>query len=237
MIGTAAIIFPFLVLLFRQWFLRLPAAGIEKHKNDEEITRKYFEKVKSSAQRMSELIQSILNYSRISKTGLDYNHIDLNKILDDVLTDFELLIKEKNAIIRSDKFPIIEANALQMHQLFSNLISNSLKFSNDAPQINIQSKIVTGDKVLTKELINPKQQYTEITFSDNGIGFSQEYSEQIFQLFQRLHGKEEYSGTGIGLSIVKKIIEQHKGYVTVHSVLEKGTTFIIWLPVNHLKQY
>ncbi|HYJ64175.1 MAG TPA: PAS domain S-box protein, partial [Parafilimonas sp.] len=210
---------------------------IEKHKNNEEITRKYFEKVKSSAQRMSELIQSILNYSRISKTGLDYNHIDLNKILDDVLTDFELLIKEKNAIIKSDKFPIIEANALQMHQLFSNLISNSLKFSKDAPQINIQSKIVTGDKVLTKELINPKQQYTEITFSDNGIGFSQEYSEQIFQLFQRLHGKEEYSGTGIGLSIVKKIIEQHKGFVTVHSVLEKGTTFIIWLPVNHLKKY
>ena len=209
---------------------------IEKHKKEEEITRKYFEKVKSSAQRMSELIQSILNYSRISKTGIDYNHIDLNKILDDVLTDFELLIKEKNAIIKNDKLPVIEANALQMHQLFSNLISNSLKFSKDTPRINIQAKIVTGDKVLTKELLNPKQQYIELIFSDNGIGFNQEYSEQIFQLFQRLHRKEEYSGTGIGLSIVKKIIVQHKGFVTTHSVLEKGTTFIIWLPVNHVKQ-
>jgi signal transduction histidine kinase len=181
---------------------------------------------------MSELIQSILNYSRISKTGTDYELIDLNKILNDVRMDFELLIEEKNAVIKSDMLPVIQANPLQIHQLFSNLISNSLKFSKNAPQINIQSKIVTGNKIPVEEVINPKQQYAQLTFSDNGIGFKQEYSEQIFQLFQRLHRKEEYPGTGIGLSIVKKTVEQHKGFIVTHSVLEKGATFIIWLPVH-----
>ncbi len=207
----------------------------EKHKNEDE-KGKYFEKIKSSAHRMSELIQSILNYSRISQTGVDYKPTDLNKILDDVRTDFELLIQEKNAIVESCELPVIEANALQMHQLFSNLISNSLKFSTEPPRININSQIVTGNKVLTKEALNTKKQYAELTFSDNGIGFRQEYSEQIFQLFQRLHLKEEYSGTGIGLSIVKKIVEQHKGFLVTHSVLGKGTTFTIWLPVNRLMQ-
>ena len=132
--------------------------------------------------------------------------------------------------------PVIQANPLQIHQLFSNLISNSLKFSKNAPQINIQSKIVTGNIIPVEEVINPEQQYAQLTFSDNGIGFRQEYSEQIFQLFQRLHRKEEYAGTGIGLSIVKKIIEQHKGFVVTHSVLDTGTTFVIWLPVHQAKQ-
>ncbi len=203
---------------------------IERHLHEQALTEKYFEKIKSSAQRMSSLIHSILNYSRISKPAADYQPADLNKVLNDVRNDFELLISEKNAVIESDNLPVIKANPLQMHQLFSNLISNALKFSKESPQIHIGSAIVTGKDVPAKEKINSKQRYVELSFSDNGIGFPQEYSEQIFQLFQRLHGREEYAGTGIGLSIVKKIVEQHHGFVAAHSVMGKGTTFKIWLP-------
>lgn len=197
-------------------------ALIEKNEEDGGLTQRYFEKIKSSARRMSELIQAILSYSRLSIKDLECVPTDLNKILNDVETDFELLIKEKNADIQSNKLPVIKANPLQMHQLFSNLIGNSLKFSKENPEIKITSQIVTGDKI----------KLALLTFADNGIGFDSQFKEQIFQLFQRLHGKQEYAGTGIGLSIVKKIVEQHKGFVTADSVNGKGATFKVWLPVG-----
>jgi light-regulated signal transduction histidine kinase (bacteriophytochrome) len=197
-------------------------ALIEKNEEDGGLTQRYFEKIKSSARRMSELIQAILSYSRLSIKDPECVPTDLNKILNDVETDFELLIKEKNADIQSNKLPVIKANPLQMHQLFSNLIGNSLKFSKENPEIKITSQIVTGDKI----------KLALLTFADNGIGFDSQFKEQIFQLFQRLHGKQEYAGTGIGLSIVKKIVEQHKGFVTADSVNGKGATFKVWLPVG-----
>jgi len=195
---------------------------IEKDEYDSNLTHRYFEKIKSSARRMSELIQAILSYSRLSIKDYEYVPTDLNKILRNVETDLELLIKEKNANIQSNKLPVLKANPLQMHQLFSNLISNSLKFSKENPEIKITSQIVTGDKI----------KLVLLTFADNGIGFDSQFKEQIFQLFQRLHGKQEYAGTGIGLSIVKKIVEQHKGFVTADSVAGKGATFKVWLPVG-----
>lgn len=197
-------------------------ALIDKNRDDINVTERYFEKIRSSAQRMSELIQSILTYTRLSKQDEAYSPTDLNKVLNDVENDFELLIKERGAKIKSSKLPVIKANPLQMHQLFSNLISNSLKFSKEDPEIRITSKIVTGDKI----------KLVALTFTDNGIGFDSKFKEQIFQLFQRLHGKEAYAGTGIGLSIVKKIVEQHKGYITADSADGKGATFNIWLPVE-----
>lgn len=203
---------------------------IEKSGLNSENAQKYFEKINSSAQRMSDLIQSVLTYSRLSKTGEDFTETDLNKILADVKTDFELLIKEKNAHIKSNHLPKIKANALQINQLFSNLISNSLKFSVEKPLITINSKLVKGKTV--SALAPPKQSFVYLTFKDNGIGFPEEFKEKIFHLFQRLHGKSEYSGTGIGLSIVKKIIEQHKGFITAESHAGDGATFHIWLPVG-----
>ncbi|MBA4853004.1 ATP-binding protein [Emticicia sp. BO119] len=203
---------------------------IEKGGFESEIGRKYFEKINSSAQRMSDLIQSVLTYSRLSKTGEDFTETDLNKILAEVQTDFELLIKEKNATIRSNRLPVIKANALQINQLFSNLISNSLKFSTEKPRINISSKIEKGKQV--NNLANPEQSFVHLIFEDNGIGFPEEFKEKIFNLFQRLHGKSEYSGTGIGLSIVKKIVEQHKGYISAESKTGEGAIFNIWLPVE-----
>lgn len=203
---------------------------IEKSGFDSESTRKYFEKINSSAQRMSDLIQSVLTYSRLSKTGEDFTETDLNKILTEVQTDFELLIKEKNATIKTSKLPIIKANALQINQLFSNLISNSLKFSTEKPKITISSKIEKGKQISL--LANPNQSYVHLVFKDNGIGFPDEFKDKIFNLFQRLHGKSEYSGTGIGLSIVKKIVEQHKGFISAESKDGEGAIFNIWLPVE-----
>jgi PAS domain S-box-containing protein len=201
---------------------------IEKSGFESENGRKYFEKINSSAQRMSDLIQSVLTYSRLSKTGEDFVETDLNKILAEVQTDFELLIKEKNAVVKSGKLPVIKANSLQINQLFSNLISNSLKFSTEKPRISISSKIVKGKQINT--LAEPDQSFVQLIFKDNGIGFPEEFKEKIFNLFQRLHGKSEYSGTGIGLSIVKKIVEQHKGYISAESQDGEGATFTIWLP-------
>jgi len=204
---------------------------IEKQKDDNTLSEKYFGKIRSSAQRMSDLIQSILSYSRLSKAGEDYTLTDLNIILNDVKNDFELRIKEKNATIISNSLPVIKANTLQMHQLFSNIISNSLKFSNDSPQITINSKIVAAQEIPVADKIDPKQNFIHLTFYDNGIGFDPEFKQQIFQLFQRLHSKEEYSGTGIGLSIVKKIVERHHGFVNADSIPGKGATFNVWLPL------
>ncbi|MBV9962738.1 MAG: PAS domain S-box protein [Parafilimonas sp.] len=205
---------------------------LEKSLTDEETSRKYINKITTSAQRMSQLIQSVLDYSRLSQTNAAFETTDLNDILENVKSDYELLITEKNAVINNNKLPVIKANPLQMQQLFSNLISNSLKFSEERPVINITSRIVTGKDVSVPGEINKKQKFAEIRFADNGIGFEQQYSEQIFKLFQRLHNKSEYSGTGVGLSIVSKIVEGHNGFVKAESPNNKGAIFTLWFPFN-----
>lgn len=161
----------------------------------------------------------MLAYSRLSVDN-QFVSTDLNKIIDNVLLDYELVISEKKAIINRDKLPVIKAIPLQMHQLFSNLISNSLKYNDGQPIITISSKI-TGD--------SPAM--VSIMLADNGIGFAQQYSDQIFTLFKRLHGKSEYSGTGIGLSICKKIAEQHHGTIEAYSTEGSGAVFTIQLPL------
>lgn len=204
---------------------------IQKNKADENAADMYYRKISSSAQRMSELIQSVLTYSRLAKTGDDHTAVDLNEIVANIEIDFELLIAEKQAVILCENLPVIRANGFQINQLFSNLISNSIKFSTEKPVITIKAEIVEGADVVAYAAINHDQLFHHITFSDNGIGFEQEFSEKIFSLFQRLHGKHEYSGTGIGLSIVKKIVEQHGGYISAHSSPGNGAVFNIWLPV------
>lgn len=205
---------------------------ISKSNHDEKAAQVYYQKINASAQRMSDLIQSVLAYSRLAKTGEETALVDLNKILKDIEIDFELVIAEKEATVTYESLPTVQGNGFQLNQLFSNLISNSLKFSNEKPEINITSMLVTGEDVVSATPLNPKDWFYKITFSDNGIGFEQEYSEKIFSLFQRLHGKSEYSGTGIGLSIVKKIIEQHNGYITAESSPGHGAVFNIWLPAK-----
>lgn len=186
---------------------------------------KYLTKIFLSSERMSQLIQDVLTYSRITAED-QFIETNLNSILTNVLNDFELLISEKNAVIEHNDLPVIKAIPLQMHQLFSNLVSNSLKYSSEKPLIRISSRIIQSENASGEP-----RECVELTFSDNGIGFDDQYNEQIFKLFQRLHGKTEYSGTGIGLSICKKITEQHNGTISASSIPGIGATFTVKLPV------
>jgi signal transduction histidine kinase len=202
----------------------------EKNMGKEE-SKTYFEKIHASARRMTDLIKAVLNYSRLSKTGDQFEEIDLNKTVENIQTDFELLIAEKKATIKSDVLPVISGIPLQINQLFLNLMNNSLKFSVKPPVITIQSRILSESEVRMHENLNANTHYTELIFRDNGIGFEQQYADQIFTIFQRLHDKKNYEGTGIGLALCKKIVENHHGFIAVESELGKGAAFYIYLPV------
>jgi two-component system CheB/CheR fusion protein len=144
------------------------------------------------------------------------------------------LIEEKKAKIEVANLPTLEAIPFQMNQLFHNLISNSLKFSKEgvSPVIKIDSRKISEKEIERYPSLNPTNQYVEITFQDNGIGFEQKYAEQIFTIFQRLHNKEIYSGTGIGLALCKKIIENHQGEIFANSKENEGAVFHIILPLT-----
>ncbi len=215
--------------------IRTFAELIQENFSDEAFVKRYFEKLESSAQRMSELVKSLLNYSRLSKNNdieleKAFSKIDLNAIVKDVKQDFELLISEKNAVITTNVLPVIKCNAMQIGQLFSNLISNSLKFSKEKPVITITSTLVDKAELINPPLTLSSTKYYQILFEDNGIGFEQKYDKIIFSLFQRLNGKQDYQGTGIGLALCKKIVEIHHGFITVSSAPNKGARFYVYLP-------
>lgn len=203
---------------------------VKKNRDDKEALDNYFGKINSSAQRMSDLIQSVLAYTRLTKEGEEFVPTDLNTVLEGVKNDLEVQIKEKNAMIKNSVLPVIRANPLQVQQLFSNLISNSLKFSGDKTLIEISARRATGAEINAADAIDKDRHFIKLCFSDNGIGFEPQYREQIFNLFQRLHPKHEYQGTGIGLSIVKKIVDYHGGYISADSAEGRGAVFCIWLP-------
>lgn len=206
---------------------------IKENFQDKDFVERYFEKLDYSAKRMAELVRSLLNYSRVSKDQPTAVEVDFNIILSEVKQDFELLIEEKKATITSNHLPCIHGSRIQLGQLFSNLISNSLKFSKESPHIHIQASIVERAQIedAPKSLISEK--YHLLSFEDNGIGFEDQYKSTIFSLFQRLHGKQDYAGTGIGLALCKKIVENHNGYITAYSTLGKGANFCVYLPVEN----
>lgn len=194
----------------------------------------YMQKIISSSQRMSKLINDLLNYSRLSGEGL-YKATDINVILDELISDLEVLIAEKNAVIHIDRFPQMEVIPGQIHQLFQNILSNALKFSRKdaAPVIKIAVSRTARQELEGSESENGN--FCRISISDNGIGFNEIYKEKIFTMFQRLHSKEAFEGTGIGLAIVKKIVEKHNGIITVTSREGEGTTFTLVLPIHQNK--
>jgi PAS domain S-box-containing protein len=206
---------------------------VKEHLNDSQLTEKYFDKIYSSAKRMSKLINDVLNYSRLTKTGEQFQTTDLNKVLKDVLSDYELLIEQKQAIITATDLPVIKGIPLQLHQLFANLISNSLKFSETKPAINIISTTLLPSEAVYYPQLQEGREYVKLVFTDNGIGFEQQYAEQIFIIFQRLNNMRSYSGTGIGLALCKKIVDHHDGVITAASAPEMGAAFTIILPINH----
>ena len=183
---------------------------------------------------MSDLISDILAYSQLSKDNSLIGLIDLNKVVVDTTTDFELVIEQSDAKINYNNLPVIEGIPRQMSQLFSNLISNSLKYRRPdvAPVINISAVALTSNETESYPGLNKNITYYKIDLSDNGIGFNQEYADKIFNIFQRLHGKSEYSGTGIGLSICKKIVLNHHGLIEATASENNGAKFIVILPAK-----
>jgi PAS domain S-box-containing protein len=206
---------------------------LDKKIDNTEARQRYIEKIKSSAKRMGELIQSVLNYSRLSQTDQLWVSTDLNLILENVKTDYELLIIEKNAVIESDPLPSVKGIPHQLSQLFANLIGNSLKFVNDKPIIAITANIKKAqDFQSTHPRADESKRYLELNFKDNGIGFEQQYAEKIFTIFQRLNSREEYAGTGIGLALCKRIVDNHHGFISATGEAGNGATFHVYLPIE-----
>lgn len=186
--------------------------------NENEQFHKYLSNIMASARRMARLIDDLLSFSRLSQAKPELEEVDLNALMQQILDDLQIAIKEKNAQVKFDKLPVVQGVPLQLGQVFQNLISNSLKFSNSdrPPVITIHTEKTDGTY--------------KIIYTDNGIGFSNEAADKIFNVFERLHAKDKYEGTGIGLAIVKKIIELHGGTISAIGKEGEGATFIFSLP-------
>jgi two-component system sensor kinase FixL len=214
------------------------------HENEENLSRESLEhvsKVIGCTHRMQNLINDLLMYSRVSVRGKQFSRVALKQVVNDVLSDLECVIQETGATIRVDDLPVIEADSSQMRQLFGNLIENALKYR----QAGVSPKIWIYGNVVDKQLqvgsvplhgtgngaAPEKARFAEIRVEDNGIGFEEKYLDRIFNVFQRLHGREQYSGTGIGLATCRRIVERHNGSITATSKPGIGSTFIVSLPV------
>jgi two-component system, chemotaxis family, CheB/CheR fusion protein len=205
----------------------------DRYLNDKDDTAKeYMNRIIVSSARMTRLINDLLNFTRLSVNS-EMEMTDLNVVVEEVLSDLEVAIEEKCAEIRCDKLPKVQVIPGQIRQVVQNIISNSLKFSKKdfRPIIEIKSDLV--DSCSFEANIVANGAYSRIRISDNGIGFDSQYSDKIFTIFQRLHPREKYDGTGIGLAITRKIIERHKGLISAKSEEGVGTEFTIILPVHH----
>lgn len=195
-------------------------------------SKNYLSKIYSSTDRMEKLIRDVLAFSQISQTNDTFKAVDLLKKFRTIESDFEVLIEQTQATLHIDNLPVIEAIPSQMIQLFSNLLSNSLKYRRKdiKPVVTVTSSIAKPEKIALHPQLDQDKKYHHIVFSDNGIGFSQEHADRIFKIFQRLHGKTDYEGTGIGLSICRKIVHTHHGHISATTNEQGGAVFNILLP-------
>lgn len=198
---------------------------------DDDKATYYIDRTIKSAGRMQTLITDLLEYSRLSSKVIPQK-TDLNIVIQEVISDFDYLIDQKKAVITVEKLPVIDSISSQLRQVFQNLLGNSLKFSGkvETPHIHISSQFIK-----TKDFdaaVDPEGQFCKITVTDNGIGFDEVYLDRIFVIFQSLNDRRTYEGTGIGLAISKKIIENHNGMITAKSQLGKGASFIMILPIS-----
>jgi two-component system, LuxR family, sensor kinase FixL len=183
--------------------------------------QEYFERMQAALKRGLELIDDLLEYSKITTEARAFNRVDLNHVIKDVLSDLEDKIMQAGATVEVSELPIIEANESQMYRLFQNLLSNAVKYrhSDRQPLISVFASATTEEP-----------QYSQIHVKDNGIGIKEKDFERIFGLFERVHAKHQYKGTGIGLAICKKLVDQHHGVIHVSSVPDEGSEFIVKLP-------
>lgn len=201
--------------------------------NLSETGNEYLKRITAASDRMRNLIDDLLQFSRSNKAEKEYETVDLNTLLENSKQELSSIIEDKKAVIISDTLPVLNVIPFQIQQLFTNIIGNSMKYAKEGipPQIFITAKKVkaSDEELLSK---NPNESYYKISITDNGIGFEQEYADKIFILFNRLHNKNEYDGTGIGLAICKKIVENHKGYIFAKGEPNIGAVFTFYLPTN-----
>ncbi|WP_336515061.1 sensor histidine kinase [Pollutibacter soli] len=194
--------------------------------------KKYIGKIIESAGRMKSLVVDVLNYSKLSAREQEIKQVNIREVLGELLEDFELIIQEKKAEIRIADLPVLDANRGQIRQVLQNVISNALKFAKKGmpPVIDIHSR-----RLASKSFESPEKKdgpYCLISIRDEGIGFDKKYGKHIFELFERLHSKDAYEGTGIGLAITKKIVEKHNGLVAARSNPGQGAEFLLLLPLK-----
>ena len=206
---------------------------LECYEGLSDVNRKQLNRIKHSAQRMQNLLNDLLLYSHVNINDKTFEDVDLNKIVDDVIDNLKEEIIETHTEIKTDKLPVIKGMPFQIKQLLENLISNSIKYKQElvAPAITIGGYVV-DEKDIPEKFYSETDHYYKLFVKDNGSGFEQVYAEKVFKLFQRLHPQTNKPGTGIGLTICKKIVDNHNGFIKATSEVNKGTTFEIYLPMN-----
>jgi PAS domain S-box-containing protein len=214
-----------------QVFTTLLTEKLQDHPKEDE--KRLLDRISNAADRMRLLVDDLLEYSHVSFNPRQSEEIDLNEKVALILVDLDMQVKEKNASVNVQRLPTIHGFKRQIQQLFQNLISNSLKYSKPGvdPIIQISSKEVKGSEADIKVGVADQEKlFYQIELKDNGIGFEPESAEKIFGMFQRLHGNNEFSGTGIGLAIAKKVVENHHGYIIAEGEDGRGATFRVLLP-------
>ena len=212
----------------RKIMIMLSRAG--EHLSEDQRKQYYFDRITLAAGRLSNLIADVLNYSRIENKEQYFEEVDLNNVLLQVQSDLSMVIEEKNAIINVDPLPKVLGLDTQLGQLFYNLINNALKFNSTQPTVTISYGDIPKDETM---VVNPEN-YEVISIADNGIGMDNKYSARIFDMFQRLHERDQYGGNGIGLALCRRIIENHNGLINFNSTPDEGTIFWFYLPKNKL---
>ena len=205
---------------------------ILRNNNFDPDSQKYFAKIINSSKRMQHLINNLLDFSRHTVSSNDFKKTPLNELVKNVVTELEVEIEKSNATINYEDLPVVSAVPGLMQQLFYNLFSNAIKFRKPSVDLVIDVK---SEKISPMDLskfykYGQGKNYYKITVQDNGIGFDDKYAEDIFRVFKRLHSYQEFEGTGVGLSICKKIVEKHNGFIKAESKIDNGSTFIIGLP-------
>lgn len=188
----------------------------------------FVDRMQNAAVRMRELINDLLGYSRITTNAKPFQKIEMREVLDGVLSDLQITLQESNGTVEVGEMPVVDADKTQMRQLFQNLLSNALKFRK--PDVDPMIKI-SSDIELREKPNGDVEKLCVLLIADNGIGFENEYKDQIFTIFKRLHGRVEFEGTGIGLATCRKIVERHNGSIDADGVPDEGATFIIKLPM------
>lgn len=184
--------------------------------------RDYVDRMLNATARMQTLINDLLTFSRVTTRGRPFERVDLAKVAGQVLSDLEVRVEETSGVVHLNNLPTIDADSTQMRQLFQNLISNALKYhrAGTPPVVNVTARITEGGRIC------------RIEFVDNGIGFESKHAQRIFAVFQRLHGRGEYEGTGVGLAVCRKIAERHRGTIEAHGEPGEGATFVVTLPAT-----